>query len=128
MGGGRAIFGSAGGAMKILVLDDSSARATLIYALEQRGFFVILATSVREAIVLAFEHRPDAAIVETFIGEQPGEEVIRMLLGIHPAMKIVVYSEYNDTASIVEAMHLGAKSVLDKPQPIEEILHAIDPK
>jgi CheY-like chemotaxis protein len=65
---------------RVLVVDDSEAvRRLVAQALRQHGFEVLLADSGPTALRLAFETRPALAIVDQWMPDMTGAELIRLL-------------------------------------------------
>lgn len=114
--------------MRALLVDPSTECDALANGLRGRGIDVRVARHVRDALNVLLAWDASVILVESFVPGLERQEVVRMLLGIRPRARVIVYSEYNDTPSCVEAMRLGAENVLDKPQPLSELLRAIEPE
>jgi CheY-like chemotaxis protein len=66
--------------VRVLVVDDSGpVRALLGRALRQRGYVVYEAANGPAALRLAFDVRPAVAIVDQWMPEMTGAELIRLL-------------------------------------------------
>jgi CheY-like chemotaxis protein len=112
----------------ILVIDDEEqVRMLFQAALEGAGYRVLAVESGQQALRL-LEHQEmiDLAIVDIFMLETDGLEVIELLHATRPACKIIAMSggswewDYLDTAK-----QLGANDILKKPFSVQELLDAV---
>ncbi len=100
----------------ILIVDDEEVvRRTAAAALERFGYRVILAEHGGQALEL-FEQQPDAydaILLDMTMPLMNGEEVLPLLRGIRPDIKVIVCSGYSE----VEAMQRfsGTEAFLQKP-------------
>ncbi len=109
----------------ILVVDDDHAlREQLTRAFARRGLDARGAASAEQARERAAEDSPELAVVDLRIGGDNGLEVVRDLLRIDPATKIVVLTGYGSIATAVKAMRLGAVDYLTKPADVDDLLAA----
>lgn len=110
----------------LLVDDDALFRRTLARSLERRGFEVVVAGSIDEAVAIAAQESPDFALVDLRLGEASGLDLVRPLRDAHPSMRIVLVTGYASVATAVEAIKRGADHYLAKPVTIDAILRALD--
>ena len=111
----------------ILVVDDDAAfRMRLVKragppvgAIEARG-----AGSESEAMALARQSTPQAAILDMRMPHTSGLDLIPQLLALSPTMQIVVLTGYGSIATAVEAVRRGAINYLTKPLDADQILTA----
>lgn len=116
------------GARRILVADDhEDTRHLLEWVLRRAGHEVMHADDGNIAIVKAHAWRPDVAIVDMFMPEKDGMEVIRALRHIAPPPKILAISagwqaggvrltgSPNDLDVLDDARAEGADAVMSKP-------------
>ena len=110
---------------RFLVVDDDIAfRARLVKAIQTRRFEAVGAGSAQEAIVLARRHSVDAAIVDLRLPGATGLDIVRDLVGLNPAMQVVVLTGYGSIATAVEAVRRGEINYLTKPLDADQILAA----
>jgi PAS domain S-box-containing protein len=110
------------GKRKILVMDDEEVVRKLVRRLlQQMGHEVELAEDGQSAVA-AYEsakdqgHPFDAAILDLTIRDGVGgQETIRELLKIEPAVKAIVVSGYANDPALLEPERYGFKGVLRKP-------------
>lgn len=113
---------------KFLVVDDDvSFRARLVKALSARGFAAQGAGTADEALEVARELKPDAAVVDLKMpGGKSGLELVPDLVARHPGVQVVVLTGYGSIATAVEAVRKGAINYLSKPADTDQILAAFD--
>ncbi|MFO0726044.1 MAG: response regulator [Myxococcota bacterium] len=115
--------------LSILVVDDDEIfRERLGRALKERGYEVRLAASASEAVALATEESPEAAVVDLRLPDGSGLDVVAALQRIDAATRIVVLTGYGSVPTAVEAMRLGAIDYLQKPAHAMDILQALEGK
>ena len=66
----------------------------------------------------------DFAVVDLRMPGRGGLDVVRDLLALHAAAKIVVLSGFGSIATAVDAVRLGAINFLPKPADADDILNA----
>jgi CheY-like chemotaxis protein len=113
---------------RVLVVDDSKpVRALLAKALRQHGFTVYEADSGTAALRAAFDLRPSLAIVDQWMPEMTGAELIRLLRASPVpelrAMPIVGLS--GRSGSEGDLLGAGAGSFLAKPFGELELVEAV---
>jgi two-component system response regulator RegA len=113
---------------KFLVVDDDAAfRTRLVKALGARGFSAQGAGSVDEAIEVARDFHPDAAVVDLKMpGGKSGLDLVPDLVAKHPGVQVVVLTGYGSIATAVEAVRKGAINYLSKPADADQILAAFE--
>ena len=110
---------------QLLIIDDDDVlRAVLARAFSRRGFEVLVAASVAEALALAAQHPINRAVVDLNLNQESGLKLISALKEAYPAMDIVMLTGYSSIATAVEAIKLGAVNYLCKPADADEILQA----
>lgn len=115
-------------ARSILIVDDETPlRERLVRAMRDRGLDARGAADAEQAIALGREDSPELAVVDLRMPGRGGLEVVRELLAIDPATRIVVLTGYGSIATAIEAMRLGAIHYLQKPADADQILAAFDP-
>jgi len=110
----------------LLVDDDVTFCKVLSAALEKRGFAVMVAHSVEQAIPVAETNPPEFAVVDLKMGSAPGLALVKVLHELDPNTRIVMLTGYASIATAVEAIKLGATQYLAKPANTDEIVAAFD--
>jgi two-component system response regulator RegA len=109
----------------ILVVDDDAVlRTRLVRAFADRGYEARGAANSDEAMRLADHDPPELAIIDLVIGNESGLELVRRLLSIDAATKIVVLTGYGSIATAIDAVRLGAVYYLQKPADVDDVLAA----
>jgi CheY-like chemotaxis protein len=105
--------------MKILVVDDDPAMLMVAtMALEEvGGFEVIQANGGREAIECARQKRPDAILMDLFMNDLDGPDVLEILRAHESTLSIPVifHTAKSDPSDVRDLLALGAKGVIGKP-------------
>ncbi|MBI1381531.1 MAG: response regulator [Planctomycetaceae bacterium] len=110
----------------LIVDDDRVFRERLARALRDRGYEVRSAANGDEGLALAREESPEFAVVDLRMPGMSGLDVLRSLVQIDPATRVVVLTGYGSIATAVDAMRLGAANFLPKPADADEILAAFE--
>lgn len=101
-------------AIRVLVVDDDFmvARIHAGYVARVPGFTVAgLAHDGAAAIEAVAEHRPDLVLLDVYLPDMSGLEVLKALTGVD----VLVISAARDVATVREAMRGGAINYLIKP-------------
>lgn len=110
----------------LLADDDDTFRQVLQRAMIRRGYDVLSAADVAEAVQLARRHGPEFAVVDLRMPGASGLELVKELHALDEQTRIVVLTGYASIATAVEAIKLGAVHYLAKPATPEEIIAAFD--
>ena len=114
---------------RILVMDDDALlRAAIRVALEAAGYDVLEAADGDVGLRLYHEHGADLVLVDIFMPNRDGLEVIRDLRAARPQLKILAVSGGGQTGQIEilkAATALGASRTLRKPFEPRHLLSAI---
>jgi two-component system, response regulator RegA len=110
----------------LIVDDDRLMCAALARDFRARGCRVHVTAKRDEALEQARTGRWDVTVVDLFLGEATGLDVIAELRAIEPKSRIVVLTGYASVSNAVEALRLGATHFLPKPATAVEILEAAD--
>jgi response regulator of citrate/malate metabolism len=105
-------------ALNVLVVDDDYRVAAIHSAFVQRvpGFTVVgEAHSAQEARGLAQQLRPDLVLMDIYLPDGDGLEVVRALLDEPDPPAVIVITAAREVASVRQAMQLGAVHYLVKP-------------
>jgi two-component system NtrC family response regulator len=106
----------------ILVVDDEEAqRKVLAGFLRKRGFGVVAAAGVDEALKVAAARTIDLALTDLRMPEKGGIELLEGLHAVNPEIPVVVITAFGTVASAVAAMKRGAADYLTKPVDLDEL-------
>lgn len=104
-------------AIKVLLADDHvMVREALRTLLKQEADIVVAgeAGNGREAITLTKSLLPDVIVMDIAMPCLNGLEAVRQIHRIHPAVKLLILSAYDDDAYVDQAIALGATGYLMK--------------
>ena len=110
----------------LLIDDEAEVRMLFQIVLEGAGYHVLTAESGPDGLRLLQHKEVDLILVDIFMPEMDGLEIIQLLHKSRPACKIIAMSgdswewNYLDTAK-----HLGAHNTLKKPLNPQELLEAV---
>jgi CheY-like chemotaxis protein len=112
----------------LLVDDDDEFLAMLSEVLERAGYQVQQASDGEQAIKLYRKHPTDLVITDLVMPEKEGIQLIVELRRLNHKVKIIAISGAGQTLQneyLRMAKALGAKRVLGKPFPVDQILEAV---
>src|SRR6266699_2845251 len=107
----------------ILVVDDEeNIRHTLRGVLADEGFEVLEAPDGRRALELLRHAAPRLAIVDVWMPEMDGIELVERMRNQAPGVPIIVISGHGTIETAVRVIRLGAFDFLEKPFPLDALL------
>jgi len=113
--------------LRILIVDDEpSVGDALRLVLESKGYEVVLVTNGRDGLDQARQRRFGFVVVDLFLTDITGFQVIADLRTLQPQIAILLITAHGSPQVFAEAKKLGAIGALAKPFPPAEILKLID--
>jgi UDP-3-O-[3-hydroxymyristoyl] N-acetylglucosamine deacetylase len=110
----------------ILVVDDEeNIRHTLRGVLADEGFDVLEAPDGRRALELLAHTAPRLAIVDVWMPEVDGIELVERMRTQAPGVPIIVISGHGTIETAVRVIRLGAFDFLEKPFPLDALLNVV---
>src|SRR5437016_5568236 len=110
----------------ILVVDDEeNIRHTLRGVLSDEGFDVLEAPNGRRALELLEHVAPRLAIVDVWMPEVDGIELVERMRSQAPGVPIIVISGHGTIETAVRVIRLGAFDFLEKPFPLDALLNVV---
>src|SRR5919198_5449149 len=111
----------------ILVVDDEeNIRHTLRGVLADEGFEVLEAPDGRRALELLEHVAPRLAIVDVWMPEMDGVELVERMRNQEPGVPIIVISGHGTIETAVRVIRLGAFDFLEKPFPLDALLSVVE--
>jgi DNA-binding NtrC family response regulator len=111
----------------ILVVEDHPLQRRLIRQnLEQEGYEVLEAASLREATAAVDSHAVEVAVVDYKLDGETGIDVIRAVLERNPLVTPIVVTAFADIETAVEALKKGAYDYIVKPLDFKKFLPAVE--
>ncbi len=113
--------------MRILIAEDESIiRLDLRRMLERAGYEVCAeARNGAEAVQLASETEPEAAVIDVRMPEMSGIEAVRRILA-ERSIPIVMLTAYADPSTVTDAIKAGVFAYVVKPFREQDLLPAIE--
>ncbi|HEV2345762.1 MAG TPA: response regulator transcription factor [Actinocrinis sp.] len=123
--GGHATVGEPG--IRVLIVDDHPMwRDAVARDLAAVGYDIVAAVGEgRAAVRAAPATRPDVAVVDLQLPDLNGVEVIRGLLAVLPALRVLVLSASGEHQDVLDAVKAGASGYLVKSASAAEFLDAV---
>ena len=115
--------------MRILVVDDEPKILRFVrLMLHTFGFEVLLASGGEQALKMAEEEHPDLMILDIFMPDPDGFEVLRRRRSLEEKtacaqLPIIAFSAHNSIAG--QALELGANDFIGKPFLPEELARKV---
>jgi DNA-binding NarL/FixJ family response regulator len=118
----------AGARLRVVIADDqASVREGLVLLLGGLpGIEVVgAAADGEQALRVVAERNPDAILLDLHMPVLDGIGATRRLAAEHPGVAVVVLTTFADDASVLDALHAGARSYLTKDADHTEIAKAL---
>jgi len=111
----------------ILIADDDNAiRRTLELHLSEEGYVVRTAADGHEAIAKAEQQEVDLMLLDLRLPGLDGFEVLRTIKDRRPDLPVIMITAYDDMATAIEAIRLGAIDHLGKPVDLDHLDEVIE--
>ena len=112
--------------VSVLIIDDEpSVGDGLRLVLEERGFEVVLVNNGRDGLEQARKHRFGFVIVDLFLTDAYGLDLIKEIHQRHPKLPILLITGHGTPEVFAAAHKLGAVGALSKPFQPAELLSLI---
>lgn len=110
-------------ARQVLVIDDEeSIRKSLTGVLEDEGYRVCAASGGREGLELIRSQHPDVVLLDIWMPEMDGLEVLRLIKTEFSYQMVIIMSGHGNIETAVKATKLGAYDFIEKPISLEKLL------
>src|ERR1700722_8717932 len=112
----------------LIVYDHPVVRLGLRTMLESDENIAVtgMAGSAKEALIEVERLQPDVVLMDLRMPEMEGADAIAELRRIHPDIRILVLTNYEEDEYIIRALQAGAMGYLLKSTPQEEIAQAVE--
>ena len=111
---------------RILHVDDhQDTRLIMAALLQDRGYGVLTAGSLGEALELAKDISFDLYVLDVRLPDGTGIELCQKLRALRPGVPVIYYSAYGDAAEVDDALKICGDAYLKKPvcsADIEEVV------
>ena len=110
----------------VIIDDEEQIRLFLQVALREAGYRVLTAENGKHGLRLLEHQEADVVLVDIFMPEMDGLELIPLIRKIRPASKIIAISGGSSERDYLDsAMYLGAHGTLKKPFSPQALLNAV---
>ncbi len=111
----------------VLVVDDEERiRSSLRGILRDEGFRVIDTSDAREVMAIVARARPEVVLLDVWMPELDGIELLRRIKAQHPHTRVIMISGHANIQNAVAATRLGAEDFLEKPFSVAGLLASIE--
>src|SRR5882724_210985 len=111
----------------ILIVDDEEQiRSSVRGVLADEGFRVLEADNGRTALTVMDAERPRLVLLDIWMPELDGIELLRLIQERHPATRVIVISGHGNIETAVRATQLGAVDFIEKPFSLEGLLQRVE--
>ena len=108
---------------KILVVDDEEdILKSIVGILQDEGYRTITARDGREALQIYQAEAPDALLLDIWMPDMDGIEVLKRLQQIDADSAVVVISGHGTISTAIKAAKLGAFDFIEKPLSMDVLL------
>jgi UDP-3-O-[3-hydroxymyristoyl] N-acetylglucosamine deacetylase len=112
---------------KILVVDDEEGiLKSIVGILQDEGYGTITAQGGKEALQLYQTEAPDALLLDIWMPDMDGIEVLKRLQEFDADSAVVVISGHGTISTAIKAVRLGAFDFIEKPLSMEILLAILD--
>jgi two-component system invasion response regulator UvrY len=113
--------------MKLLLVDDHAVVRAGVRRLlaSEAGISIVEAESGHEAIEVWRRERPTMVILDLNLAGSSGLELLRRLVQMDKAVKILVLSMHSETVYAARALQAGARGYMSKSASAEEFVNAV---
>jgi two-component system response regulator HydG len=98
----------------LIVDDDQSMRSTMQIIVESAGLRALVAETGEQALELARLNAIDLVLLDIQLPDMSGMQVLKRLRASDPQVGVIMVTVVKETASVVEAIKLGAMDYLTK--------------
>lgn len=119
-------FENIGGVGKILIVDDEVAIcSTLNGILSDEGHKVKVANNGKEALAIATKELPDVCLLDVWLPDVDGLELLERLKAILPDVSVIMISGHATIETAVKCTRLGAVDFIEKPFSLEKVVLSV---
>lgn len=110
----------------LLLVEDNPVVLQVAKAVVEKHFDVVMAETVRQAIVYYQRHLPDMVFLDIQLPDGNGVELLKDILDVDNDAYVIMLSGETQKSKIIETLEMGAKSYIPKPFNEQDLLDAIN--
>ena len=114
---------------KILIVDDSNTNVVLLEAiLNSRGYDIITALNVKQAITILEKDRPELILLDLLMPKISGYQFLDQLKKNIDTREIpvIIVSAVTDVMNIQKTLEMGAIDYIEKPIDIKTLVNKVE--
>jgi DNA-binding NtrC family response regulator len=111
--------------LKVLVVDDDRGQIeTISRGLRGKGYDVIDATNADDALSIIGDNHAkiDMVITDYSMPGTNGLGLLKKIRETHQSLPVILMTAYSDKELVIDALHHGCDSFLEKPFTLEELI------
>ena len=112
--------------MKLLLLEDDTALATILIDYLEESYEVVQTYSMKKAMSLSEEQKFDLYIFDINVPDGDGISLLKELRSFHDATPTIFITAFRDTKYLKAAFESGANDFIKKPFDLEELSQRIE--
>ena len=112
--------------MKILLLEDDTALASILVDFLEESYEVMQTYSMKKAMSLSEEQKFDLYIFDINVPDGDGISLLKELRSFHDATPTIFITAFHDTKYLKAAFESGANDFIKKPFDLEELSQRIE--
>ncbi len=110
----------------ILIIDDEPGiLGSLASVLGDEGYTTLATPSGHEGLELYKQQRPAAVLLDIWLPDRDGLEVLQALRDFDPLAAVIMISGHGTVATAVKAVKMGAYDYLEKPLSYNQVIEAV---
>ncbi len=110
----------------LIVDDEAQIRTSVSGVLADEGFRVLEADNGRSALAAIAEGQPHLVLLDIWMPEVDGIELLRQIQDRHPGTRVIVISGHGNIETAVRATRLGALDFIEKPFSLDGLLQRVE--
>ena len=110
----------------LLLVEDNPVVLQIAKAVVEKHFDVVMAETVRQALVYYQRHLPDMVFLDIQLPDGNGVELLEQILDADNEAYVIMLSSDTQKAKIIETLEMGAKGYIPKPFAEQDLLDAIN--
>ena len=112
---------------RVLIVDDEpGVLESIAGVLDDEGYATITAANGVDGLALFDAERPDLVLLDIWLPDRDGLEVLRALRERDPEARVVMISGHGTVSTAVKAIKMGAQHYLEKPISYEQLVETVE--
>lgn len=111
----------------VLIIDDEPGiLGTVSGILADEGYETLVASTGLKGLDLFREKRPDVVLLDIWLADRDGLEVLDALRELDPNAAVIMISGHGTVATAVKAIRMGAYDYLEKPLSYNQLIESVE--